>query len=162
MQKFLFLKGSRVTYRWVFLPSRGPRLNILRKMKKRQLKLNFKCSAKIFLAFHLKRITQVVISENLYCVLELMLFGTRHVWPHADSVIKIASCIEPNIRSQLPLGLFSRTCTPRPFWITKQFCLMLEKTRFLGGAVAYKSSRFLSCLRAKTCSTRLTPWPSFW
>ena len=142
-----------------FLPSRGRRLNILRKIKKRRLKLHFKCSAKIFLACHLKRITQAVISDKKF----KFRFGTNAFLGHVMyDLMHIASCIEPNIRSQLPLGLFARTCTPRPFWITKQFCLMPEKTRFLGGAVAYPSSRVLSCLRAKTCSTRLTPWRSFW
>ena len=160
VKKIFFWGGGGVVSRTGdFLPSRGRRLNILRKIKKRRLKLHFKCSAKIFLACHLKRITQAVISDKKF----KFRFGTNAFWDTScNDLIHIASCIEPNIRSQLPLGLFARTCTPRPFWITKQFCLMPEKTRFLGGAVAYPSSRFLSCLRAKTCSTRLTPWRSFW
>ena len=59
-----------------FLPSRGRRLNILRKIKKRRLKLHFKCCTKIFLACHLKRITQAVISDKKF----KFRFGTNAFW----------------------------------------------------------------------------------
>lgn len=112
VQKFKIFWGGVVSRTGEFLPSRGPRLNILRKIKKRRLKLYFKCSAQIFLACHLKRITQAVISDKKF----KLRFGTNAFWDTScmTSCIQrhfIASCIEPNIRSQLPLGLFSRTCT---------------------------------------------------
>lgn len=75
-KNFFWGGGGVVSRTSEFLPSRGRRLNILRKIKKRRLKLHFKCSAKIFLACHLKRITQAVISDKKF----KFRFGTNAFW----------------------------------------------------------------------------------
>lgn len=93
VQKFknFFFGGGVVSRTGEFLPSRGRRLNILRKIKKRRLKLHFKCSAKIFLACHLKRITQAVISDKKF----KFRFGTNAFWDTSC----MTSCIQRHVLS---------------------------------------------------------------
>ena len=97
-----------------FLASRGRRLNILRKIKKRRLKLHFKCSAKIFLACHLKRITQAVISDKKF----KFRFGTNAFW----GMSCMTSCQEPITRSvQLPYCAYATAFSQVGLFLDKSF-----------------------------------------